>query len=783
MHTQRLEASVVHNICTQLENLGWIVDERRPDNNVTQQRVITSNQQNSIRKANKGKLKYPDFVLYEQASKRPIGIIEAKRPGESLKLALEQAKNLYAKPLECPLIFAYNDTYVETEYLYNNRSLKIDGEDVRQFIDHYNALRFVNEGSEILSAPKDIQISREKLISIFKKQAKLLREAGLQGGLDRFGAFSDILFLKLMDERSILYEQIGRKPLLDNHLRWNHIINIKKDRLSYVKKVVWPEMNKEYDSIFDSDFPINSDEIFKDIMDNLSELNFTSADTDIKGDAFEYFLKNAYQAIKIKDLGEYFTPRNIVRTMVSMVAPKLGETVYDPFCGTGGFLIEAFKYISLRIKKNKETEKILEKKTIYGSEITATARVAKMNMILFGDGNSNIERRDSFANPEFKKYDIILTNPPYSQNTRYGNLYKIPSNNGDAIAMQHCFESLKPYGRAAILVKEDFLTTGGGIGKVRNLLLNSAKNFTIVSLPRRLFEPYTPTKTSIIYFEKDGQRNKTYFFVIKNVGHTFGSKKKIIKENDLPKMLDGYQSENFKDIMIDHYIGNHKYVRKLNSLWIYDYKEIIPTTSMNLDYLGNHIIRSGKRLNPSNTPDKVFTILGVNNIDGVFINEEREGNQIKQKYIQVSYGDIVYNPNRVNVGSIGVVSKEHEGGLVSGIYIVFRPKNSKELPSYYLHTLLKSKPYLDIIREYDTKYGAVRANLNYEQLSRIKIIMPNNSILKDYKKLHAQIMKIDKMKKTIDIEKKEYINRLVDKPVADKELFDSLISKASQPDQ
>jgi len=96
----------------------------------------------------------------------------------------------------------------------HGRPLKIDGEDVRQFFDHYTALRFVQEGSEILSAPKEIQYSREQLIKIFKHAADLLRKSGLQAGTERFGAFSDILFLKLMDEKCELEKHAGKKPSL-----------------------------------------------------------------------------------------------------------------------------------------------------------------------------------------------------------------------------------------------------------------------------------------------------------------------------------------------------------------------------------------------------------------------------------------------------------------------------------------------------------------------------------------------------------------------------------------
>ena len=124
-------------------------------------------------------------------------------------------------------------------------------------------------------------------------------------------------------------------------------------------------------------------------MDKLDPLMLTDVDSDVKGDAFEYFLK-ASTATK-NDLGEYFTPRHIVKTMVRLVNPKIGEKIYDPFCGTGGFLIESFRYIERNIdSRNPELRRILREDTIYGNEITNTARITKMNMILAGDGHSNI---------------------------------------------------------------------------------------------------------------------------------------------------------------------------------------------------------------------------------------------------------------------------------------------------------------------------------------------------------------------------------------------------------
>ena len=741
MFTKRLEASVTHDILVQLNNLGWNVDEKDPKCNVFQQRVKLAKQNELL----SGKI--PDFVLYKEGSNEPMIIIEAKKPNKSIQLALEQAYNLYAKPLNCPLIFAYNGSYVETQYLYNGRNLKIDGEDVRQFVNHHTALRFVNEGSEILSAVNSIQHSRDELIKVFKSAANLLKEDGLQAGLDRFSAFSDILFLKILDEISALKLCGGEGNTLDEYLRWSSFSQKKGNELyRYVKDVVWVKINEKYGDIFNEAFPINSADIFEEIVCELSKLNLTASDSDVNGDAFEYFLKNAYQGIKIKDLGEYFTPRNIVRTMISMVNPKIGETIYDPFCGTGGFLIEAFRYLKIRTSFNEEMQNILRKKTIYGSEITVNARIAKMNMVLFGDGHNNIKKQDTLGNYVKEKYDIVITNPPYSQKTRYGHLYPIQSESGDAIYALYCFESLKQGGKGCLLLKENFVSDGGDVGKVREYIFNNSSNVSIVSLPRKLFEPYTPTKTSIVYFEKNRKPSNAFFFAVNTVGYELGSRKKVIKENDLPATLDAFNNKKTVQEIESAIVPSSEIVKNGYSLWIYDYFDIFSKLKGNIIRLGDYIEEVNIKTEPSKFPTEDFRILGVSNSIGIFDNEILKGEEINQKYKQVKTGDLCYNPHRVNVGSLGLVPEDLSGGYVSGIYIVFRVKKEFKdiLTSEYILHILKSPYYLRIIGKYDTKYGAVRANLTYEQLCNIKIPLLDKKQMKEFLE---KINKLNFMKK------------------------------------
>ena len=134
-----LEAHTRREINLRLINLGWILNERDPKCNVTQEQARTE-QQNKLFRGKK-----PDYVLYESGTINPIAIIEAKRPGQSLESAMSQAVNLYATPLNVPLVFAFNDIFVMSKHTFNNRPLKIDGEELQDFIDQLTALRFIPE--------------------------------------------------------------------------------------------------------------------------------------------------------------------------------------------------------------------------------------------------------------------------------------------------------------------------------------------------------------------------------------------------------------------------------------------------------------------------------------------------------------------------------------------------------------------------------------------------------------------------------------------------------------
>lgn len=770
-----LEAHTRSQIDLRLQNLGWIFDEKNPNCNVFQEHAKTTEQN---KKFEGGK---PDYVLYESGTDVPIAVIEAKKPGLKLDNAMMQAEK-YAKAIKAPLVFAFNDTFVTAKQLEQGRPLKIDGEELQDFTDQLTALRFIQEGAEILSAPKGINFSREELLEIFKITNKKLRKDGLRDGYERFSAFSEILFLKLVDESEKLSEHGGQGRTVEKRFCWSEFTKQYKDQalFDFVRDSVWERMRKKYGDIFSAPLGIRNASTLQEIIEMIDPINFTATDSDVKGDAFEYFLKSVTNGNK--DLGEYFTPRHIVRTMVNLVKPIYGEKIYDPFCGTGGFLLEAFKYLTVRAdSSNPEIMETIRRKSLYGRELTSTARIAKMNMILFGDGHTNIEQIDTLKNPLPETYDVILANIPYSQETEYGSFYPIPTKNADSVCMQHIWKALKPNGRAAVIVPETFLYEDGIMGQTRELIVKSAQELSIVSLPRGVFMPYTPTKTNIIYFKKGGQFKNSFHFVIFNDGFELNTKRKAIKgSSDLKKLLSVYEE---KETLKGQANIVSREVMEKSGNWNmrpFYYMEDIPDIDAELVSLNESIIKEvTDKIDPRESPDESYNLLQVSQ-NGIFLADTILGDEATQAYKVVRAGDIVYNPYRVNIGSIGVVPQYLAGSLVSPAYVVIRVKNTDYPPTYIVSTL-KHPRYLKVIMNYSL--SSARASLPFSELVRIKIPKPSSEqitkLVELDKKLQEKLMETDGIKKKVA----DYTNTQIKPKVTNprhKEDFEILLTRAAQ---
>lgn len=565
-NTMPLEAETVCSSDRSLENLGWKLSGK-------EQNVYYEQPRSEAEKKKLGG-KRPDYVLYSKDSDKPLIVIEAKKKGVRLDAALEQGIQ-YAKAIEAPLVFATDGVFCKAFHTVANRPPILNGEEVDEFIREALALRYLTSYEVNTVSPK-VQYDRKELIRIFDEANNMLRGEGLRAGIERFGEFANILFLKLISESEQIKREAGIPTKFDIACSWDSIKQIPiSTRIEYINKTVYDKLNALYDTDIFTPLQIRDASILKEIMDKLDPLMLTDVDSDVKGDAFEYFLK-ASTSTK-NDLGEYFTPRHIIKTMVRLVNPQIGEKIYDPFCGTGGFLIESFRYIHNNMARTEANMKTLRESTVYGNEITNTARITKMNMILAGDGHSNIQMLDSLANPidgtetytdgngtlHHKGFDIVLANMPYSQKTKHGNLYDLPSTNGDSICVQHCMKAINSVaenGRMALVVPEGFLFRKD-LAKTREYLLDHCQLQSIISLPQGVFLPYTGVKTDIIYATKVNKKLKAsekkksfWYFDVKSDGYTLDNhRRKLETPSDLAKYeeyrkLDKEQTDDMLNV-------------------------------------------------------------------------------------------------------------------------------------------------------------------------------------------------------------------------------------------
>ena len=541
--THSKESATRKKVDKRLVELGWTIDEDDLGCNVFTERAKTEEQNQKFNGQE------PDYVLYESGTDTPIAIIETKRKGEDLEKALEDAKEKYAVPLNVKIVFAYDGSFMKTEHLSEGKELTVNDEPVMDFVSEPELLRFATAANILDESTQKKEYTRGELIKVFKESNELLRQVGLREGSERFTEFSNILFLKYLSEMEERREKEGKKLTIDKSKRWDKIKEKSEDEIiDFVNDTVFTHIAKKYkdeQNIFQNKLLVDSGKILKTIVNNLSEITLLDAESEASGDAFEYFLKTAITLGN--DLGEYFTPRHIIDLMIGLIGPKVGEKIYDPACGTGGFLIACFDKLQKDISPDdKDTLDKLQKKTLYGKELTNTYKIAKMNMILRGDGHNNITKADSLKNPVENEFDAVLSNIPYSQETDYGGNYPVETRNADVIFVLHILKSLKNNGKACVIVPQGFLFRGGIVDKARRYLLNNADVKAIISLPAGIFEPYASVSTAIIYFVKGTATKKTWFYHMRSDGYTLDKKRKLLDGvgdiNDIKEKFKSFES-------------------------------------------------------------------------------------------------------------------------------------------------------------------------------------------------------------------------------------------------
>ena len=399
----------------------------------------------------------------------------------------------------------------------------------------------------------------QQLGSIVKSARDIMRkDKGLNGDLDRLPMLTWIMFLKFLDDIEQIREQeaalAGKKfrPAVEPPYRWRDWAakeaGISGDELiAFVNndEAVRPDGTREAGlfaylrSLQGANGSDRRDVIatvfkgtinrmingylLRDVVNKVNGIHFTSSEEiHTLGHLYESMLKEMRDAAG--DSGEFYTPRAVVRFMVEVTDPRLGETVLDPACGTGGFLVEAYSHLEKQCRTVQDRE-ILQTRSLSGGEAKSLPYLlAQMNLLLHGLESPQIDPGNSLRFPlkeigDKDRVDIILTNPPFGGEEERGILGNFPEDKQTSetallflqLIMRKLKRPPKP-GRVGIVVPNGTLFGDGVCARIKEELLKEFTLHTIVRLPNGVFAPYTSIPTNLLFFDRSGPTKEIWYY-------------------------------------------------------------------------------------------------------------------------------------------------------------------------------------------------------------------------------------------------------------------------------
>jgi type I restriction enzyme M protein len=399
----------------------------------------------------------------------------------------------------------------------------------------------------------------QQLGSLVKSARDLMRkDKGLNGDLDRLPMLTWIMFLKFLDDMEQVREQealmAGKRfrPTIDPPYRWrdwaakpdgitgdglisfvnNEEVLLGPDNtgpglFAYLRNLQGTNGGDRRDvvaTVFKGTINrmING-YLLRDVINKVNGVHFTSSEEiHTLGHFYESMLKEMRDAAG--DSGEFYTPRALVRFMVTVTDPRLGETLLDPACGTGGFLAEAYQHL-VKQCKTVEDRKTLQQKSVFGGEAKPLPYLlAQMNLLLHGLEYPRIDYGNSlrFKITEIgdrERVDIILTNPPFGGEEERGILSNFPDDKQTSetalLFLQLIMRKLRrspKSGRAGVVVPNGTLFGDGVCARIKEQLLKEFNLHTVVRLPNGVFAPYTSIATNLLFFDRSGPTRDVWFY-------------------------------------------------------------------------------------------------------------------------------------------------------------------------------------------------------------------------------------------------------------------------------
>jgi type I restriction enzyme M protein len=396
-------------------------------------------------------------------------------------------------------------------------------------------------------------VSREQLTNDIWRACDILRRDDNCGGaMEYVEHLSWLLFLKFFDEQEVIFESeaelVNRsyRRVIDESFRWSNWIGkalgekigengrrltpewdgeklmrfIRRELIPYLANLYGSSEREVIAGIFNDRTvavcasPYN----LKDVLEIVDSIDFKNPD-DIHtvSHIYEDLLKRLGSENKMA--GEFYTPRSIIRFMVEVMNPQIGETVYDPFCGSCGFLVEAYQQMQKQEKTPKD-QRIIQYDTFVGQEKKALpALLGIINMVLHGIRVPDIRRRNTLEENlqnVAERFDVVLTNPPFGgkENVQIQQNFPIKSAATELLAIEHIIKKLNPSrkARCSLVVPEGTLFRSGAFTSVKQILLNDFNLFLVISLPPGVFAPYSDVKTALLFFERSNSTKEILYY-------------------------------------------------------------------------------------------------------------------------------------------------------------------------------------------------------------------------------------------------------------------------------
>ena len=360
--------------------------------------------------------------------------------------------------------------------------------------------------------------------------ANVLASAGV-GFTDYITQLTYILFLKMDDEK----ESLGLGSSIAEGYKWKELMELNGPDLVEKYEEILSELAKD-DGLIGTIFTKASNKIsspvhLKKVIQMVGEENWYMMEGDFKGAIYEAILEKNGQDKK-SGAGQYFTPRALIKAMVDVIDPKITETVADPACGTGGFLLAAFDHMKPQ-SKEIEKQNFLKNNAFFGADNTPlVVTLASMNLYLhdIGTTKSPIVCQDSLLDTSDKMYDVILANPPFGtrpQGSGEVNTVRtdfIKTSDNQVNFLQHIMSIVKTGGRVAVVLPDNVLTDANATAKVREKLLKDFNLHTILRLPTGIFYA-NGVKTNVLFFEKGEETKDIWVYDYRTgIKHTMATK-------------------------------------------------------------------------------------------------------------------------------------------------------------------------------------------------------------------------------------------------------------------